>query len=67
MGKDALPDVNGPPIHVVARVRLLGHIHGVNFLEFLHPGQVPGTLVLVTRILHVFVIGVDDGLGEVNQ
>jgi hypothetical protein len=39
----------------------------VSFVEFLHPGRVPGMLVLVVGILHVFVVGVDDGLGEVNQ
>ena len=65
--KDALPHVNDPPIHVVARVRLLGRVYDVSFVEFLHLGRVPGTLVLVARILHVSVVGVDDGLGEVNQ
>ena len=67
MGKEALPHVNDLPVHVVARVRLLGHVHDVSFVEFLHPGRVPGTLVLVARILHASVVGVDDGLGEVNQ
>jgi hypothetical protein len=38
----------------------------VSFVEFLHPGRVPGTRVLVIGILHVSVVGVDDGLGEVN-
>ena len=67
MGKEALPHVNDPPVHVVARVRLLGHVHAMSFVEFLHPGRVPGTLVLVARILHVSVVGVDDGLDEVKQ
>ena len=67
LGNEALPHVNNPPIHVVARVRLLGRIHDVSFVEFLHPGRVPGTLVLVAGILHVSVVGVNDGLGEVNQ
>ena len=67
LGKEALPHVNDPHVHVVARVRLLGRVHDVSFVEFLHPGRVPGTLVLVARILHVSVVGVDDGLGEVNQ
>ncbi len=66
MGKEALPHVNDPRVHVVAHVRLLGRIHDVSFVEFLHPGQVPGTFVLVAGILHVFVVGVDDHLGEVN-
>ena len=67
LGKEALPHVNGPLVHVVARVCLLGRVHDVSFVEFLHPGRVSGTLVLVTRILHVSVAGVDDGLCEVNQ
>ena len=67
MGKEALPHVNDLPIHVVARVRLLGRVHDVSFLEFLHPGRVPDTLVLVARILHVSIVGTHDGLGEVNQ
>ena len=52
-GKEALPHVNDLPIHVIARVRLLG--------------RVPGTLVLVAGILQVSLVGVNDGLGEVNQ
>ena len=67
LGKEALPHVNDPPIHLVARVRLLGRVDDVRFVEFLHPGRVPGTLVLVVRILHVSVVGVDDVLDEVNQ
>ena len=67
LGKEGLPHVNDPPVHVVARVRLLGRVHDVSFVEFLHPGRVSGTLVLVAAILHVSVVGVDDGLGEVNQ
>ena len=67
LGKEGLPHVNDPHVHVVARVHLLGRVHDVIFVEFLHPGQVPGTLVVVAGILHVFVVGVDDGLGEVNQ
>ena len=67
LGKEALPHVNDTPVHVVSRVRLLGRVHDVSFVEFLHPGRVLGTLVAVAGILHVSVVGVDDGLGEVNQ
>ena len=67
LGKEALPHVNDPPVHVVARVRLLGRVHDVSFVEFLHPGRVLGTLVLVAGILSVSVVGIDDGLGKVNQ
>ena len=67
LGKEALPYVNDSHVHLVARVRLLGRVHDVSFVEFLHPGLVPGTLFLVGRILHVSIVGVDDGLGEVNQ
>ena len=58
--------MNDLPVHVVARVRLLGRVHDVSFVKFLHPGRVLGTLVHVARILHVSVVGVDDGIGEVN-
>ena len=67
LGKEALPHVNDSHVHVVARVCLLGRIHDVSFVEFLHLGRVPGTLVVVAGILHVSIVGVDDGLGEVNQ
>ena len=67
LGKEEFPHVNNPHVHVVGRVRLLGRLHDVTFVEFLHPGRVRGMLVLVPGILHVFVVGVDDGLGEVNQ
>ena len=67
LGKEALPHVNDPPVHVVARVCLLGRVHNMSFVEFLHLGRVPGTLALVARILHVAIVGVDDGLGEVKQ
>ena len=65
--KEALHHVNNLPVHLVARVRLLGRVHDMSFVEFLHPGRVPGTLVLLVGILHASIVGVDDGLGEVNQ
>ena len=67
LGKEALPHVSDPPIHVIAHVCLLGRVHDVSFVEYLHPGRVPDMLVLVAGILHVSVVGVDDGLGEVYQ
>ena len=67
LGKEALPHVNDPHVHDVARVRLLGRVHDVSFVKFLHPVRVLATLVLVAQIIHVSVVGVDDGLGEVNQ
>ena len=67
LGKEALPHANDLPVHVVSRVRLLGRVHDLSFVEFLHPGRVLGMLLLVAGILHVSVVGVDDGLGEVNQ
>ena len=47
LGKEALPHVSNRPVHVVARVCLLGRVHDVIFVEFLHPGRVPGMLVVV--------------------
>ena len=59
--------VNDPLVHLVACVRVLCHVLDVFFIQFVHPGLVPGRFVLVALILHVFVIGVDDGRGEVKK
>ena len=67
LGNEALLHVNDLPVHVVACVRLLDRVHDMIYVEFLHPGQVRGTFVLVAGILHVSVVGDDDGLDEVNQ
>ena len=56
LGKEALPHVNDMPVHVVARVRLLGRVHDMSFVEFLHLGRVPSTLFLVAGILHVSLL-----------
>ena len=56
LGKEALTHVNDPPIHVEARVHLLGRVHDMSFVEFLRPGLVSGTLVLVVGILHVSLL-----------
>ena len=37
------------------------------FIQSLMPHTVPGVLVLLALILHIHVVGVDDGRGEVNQ
>ena len=66
LGKGALPHVNDASVHLVARVCLLSRVHDVSFGEFLHPGRVPSTLVLVAGILFVSIVGVDDGVGEVS-
>ena len=58
LGKEALPHVNDPPVHVIARVRLLGRVHDVSFVEFLHPGRVLDTLVLIAGILHVSLLNI---------
>ena len=52
---------------IIARVRLLGRVYDVSFVEFLQPGRVPGTLVVGAGTLHISVAGVDDGHGKVNQ
>ena len=67
LGKEGLPHVNDPPVHVVARVRLLWPHTQHEICRVLHPGRVLGMLVLVAQILHVSVVGFNDGLGEVNQ
>ena len=37
------------------------------FIQSLMPHTVPGVLVLIALILHLHVVGFDDGRGEVNQ
>ena len=37
------------------------------FIQSLMPHTVLGVLVLLALILHLHVVGVDDGRGEVNQ
>ena len=66
-GKEALPHVNDPPVHLVACVRVHGRVLDMLFIQSLMPHTVPGVLVLIALILHLRVVGVDDGRGEVNQ
>ena len=56
-----------PPVHLVACVRVLGRVLDVFFIQSMHPGTVPGGLVVLALTLHVLVVGVDDGRGEFNQ
>jgi len=63
----ALPHVNDLHVHLVACVRVIGHVLDVLFIYSMHPGAVLGDLVLLALTLHVLVVGVDDGRGEVNQ
>ncbi|KAE8816588.1 putative calcium-binding protein CML18 [Hordeum vulgare] len=37
------------------------------FIQCVIPGTVPIVLVVLALILHIYVVGVDDGQGEVNQ
>ena len=41
-GKEALPHVNDPLVHIVACVHALGHEPEVRFIQLPHPGPVPG-------------------------
>ena len=66
LGKEALPHVNDPPVHLVACVRVHGRVLDMLFIQSLMPHTVPGVLVLLALILHLHVVGVDDGLGKVN-
>ena len=65
--KKTIPHVNDPPIHLVACVRVHGRVLDMLFIQSLVPHTVPGILVLIALILHLHVVGVDDGRGEVNQ
>ena len=61
--KKTLPHVNDPPVHLVACVRVLDML----FIQSLMPHTVPGVLVLIALFLHLRIVGVDDGRGEVDQ
>ena len=62
-----IPHVNDPPVHLVACVRIHGRVLDMLFIQSLMPHTVPGVLVLIALFLHLRVVGVDDGRGEVNQ
>ena len=68
LGNEALTHVNDPPVHLVACVHALGRKPEVRFIQLPHPGPVPryGTRSLGI-LLHLFVVGVDDGQGEFDQ
>ena len=67
LGKEALTHVHNPHVHLEACVHALGHEPEVRFIQSLMPNTVPGVLVLVSLILYLHVVRVDDGRGEVNQ
>ena len=68
LGNEALPHVNDPPVHLVACVHTLGRKPEVRFMQLPHPGPVPGYGTCSLGILlHLFVVGVDDGRGEFDQ
>ena len=47
LGKEALPHVNDLPVHIVARVCLLGRVHDMSFVEFLHQAECQARLSLL--------------------
>ena len=68
LGNEALPHVNDPPVHLIACVHALGHEPEARFIQLPHPSLVPGYGTYSLGILlHLFVVGVDDGRGEFNQ
>ena len=68
LGNEALPHVNDPPVHLVACVHALGHEPEVRFIQLPHLGLVPGCETCYLGImLHLFVVGVDDGRGVFDQ
>ena len=49
--------LSGAPTHGrYSRIVGVTRVHDVRFVEFLHPGRVLGTLVLVAGILHVSLL-----------
>ena len=65
--KKTVPHVNDPLVHLVACVRVHGRVLDMLFIQSLISHTVPGFLVLIALLLHLRVVGVDDGLGEVNH
>ena len=55
-------------MYLVACVHALGRKPEVRFIQLPHPGPVPGYGTYSLGILlHLFVVGVDDGRGEFDQ
>ena len=67
VGKKTVPHVNDLPVHLIACVRVHGRVLDMLFIQSLMPHTMPGVLVLIALFLHLRVVGVDDGRGEVNQ
>ena len=65
--KKTVPHVSDPPVHLVACVRVHGRVLDMLFIQSLMPHTVLGVLVHIALFLHLRVVGVDDGRGEVNQ
>ena len=65
--KKTLPHVNDPPVHLIACVRVIGRVLDMFFIQSLIQNTVPSVLVLLALFLHLRIVGVDDGRGEVNQ
>ena len=65
--KKTFPHVNDPPVHLIACVRVHGRVLDMLFIQSLMPRTMPGVLVPIALFLHLRVVGVDDGRGEVNQ
>ena len=54
-------------MHLVACVRVHGCVLDMLFIQSLMPHTVPGVLVLMALLMHLCIVGVDDGRGEANQ
>ena len=68
LGNKALPHVNDPPMHLVACVHALGREPEVRFIQLPRPSLVPGYRTCsLGLLLHLFIVGVDDGRGEFDQ
>ena len=59
--------VNEPHVHLVACVRVLGHVLDMFFIHSLISHTMPGVLVLLSLILHLHAVGVANIRGEVDQ
>ena len=53
-GKEALPHVNDPPVHLVACVHTLGREPEVRFIQLPHPGPCQDTGLVLWASYFIF-------------
>ena len=68
LANEVLPHVNDSLVHLIACVHARGRGPEVRFIQLPHLGLVPGYGTCSLGILlHLFIVGVDDGRGKFYQ